>query len=361
MIKTVKKIKYCKAWVENINARCANKTKWGTSYCGLHYPKKKILTTLLEIFLSGIVGIILMLLLQDPLIQNLSKCPLLHWVDKNKPVIEKITPDIETSNAVDKNTKIFDILFYDKDSGIDLSKSYINVSIKGNNMYEHLGGKLDKTNSNLCFTLGKELKYGEYLLEVVLVDNAGNKNDKFKKNFVVREEDILEFSILYNNYEDYSDKEIFQPFLDEHKDLLADATLYIYYFNMHNKANMVNLKDLCFTVDVPGVIYSWKEVRAVDVKGIKSYQIADTMNQLRYPNDQFCLSQEFVNIDNIGPHGFYEAAILVGKFKRMPELKSQNIWEGIEVYGNYVYEGYGSSEMRKIEFRLPIDQINFKK
>ena len=352
----VMKIKYCRAYVENTKARCTKEAIWGTNYCWSHYPKRE---PFFSAIIGGIVGILLSLFLQDPLVQFFSKCSIFHWMDKNLPVIEKIIPEIDKSSIVDRSTTQFEILYSDKDSGLNFSKSYLKISYKDNQEYKSLVGELGKANSKLYFNLDKELKYGEYFFEVLLIDKANNKTE-FRKAFIVKEVEDLGFTVRYYKYEDCRDKEIFVPFLEGHRDLVNAHELYVYYLNVHNKASKVQLRDLYFTVDTPGVIFDWKEVGSVDVKGVKAYKLQDVLEPHRKLGSRVYVGQQFVNIDNLGPHGFYAVAILVGKIQLMPDVEKINIWEGIQIYGTYILEGYGSSEIKKIKFELPISKITSK-
>ncbi|OGX37104.1 MAG: hypothetical protein A3D87_00380 [Omnitrophica WOR_2 bacterium RIFCSPHIGHO2_02_FULL_50_17] len=339
----------CGAWVQSANARCAKRPISGTKYCWAHYPKKD---PFIFVIIGCIISILFNIFLQDPLAQSFSKCPGLHWVDKNKPLLEKIEPEIDKFSIVDKKTGRFEIIYSDKDSGVDLSRTSLKVSYKDNQQYKLVAGRLDKTKSKLSLRLDKELQYGEYLFEVTLIDKANNKTE-FRKPFVVREPEDLGFTVRYSKYENFQNKEIFTSFLERHKDLADTSELLVFYLNVHNKASSAQLRDLYFSVDFSGgIIFEWKDTGSVDIKDVNAYNLLKTHDGI---NERVYVNQRLVNIDRIGPHGFYTVAILVGKYP--PEIEEKDIWRGIGIYGHYTFEGYGSSETKKIKFELPIDKI----
>lgn len=357
----VKGNRYCCFFVKSNNAQCQKKAIVGSNFCWLHYPKETIVAIVASVLLGAILGLLLPLLFNDKLNNWFSKYTPLKYCDKNNPTIESIVPDINKLSNVDKKTKIFKVTFLENDSGIDSSRSNIKINYKDNQKVVPLRGKVEIMPSEITFLPDRELLYGEYELEALLIDKADRKTT-LTKDFVVQEEDVLGFQICYYKIEDCPDREIFQTYLEENKNLLSDSNLYVYYFTVSNKADKVQLRDLYIIFDVPGAIFDWKEVANFNTKGVHAYTPTDAFSinkpvtRTRFYGPQGC-----INIDNIGPHGCYSIAILVGIFKYTLGLKERNLWEGFEIYGTYIFEGYKSSEIRKIEFRLPLDQIELKK
>lgn len=336
MTKKVKEIRYCQAWASNTNAQCKYRAIRGTNYCWWHYPKKALVFELLIVLP---LTLILTLLFNGPLIWFLSKVPVLHRLDKNAPLIESVSPDIRKSPNVDKRTDVFNAAFLEEDSGIDYKKSDIKISYKDNQKNVSLKGKVNKTASEISFLPEKELQYGEYLLEVLLVDKANNKNE-FMKSFVVRERDELTAFVCYDTYENASDsdRKIFNSFLEDEKDLLEHFNLYIYKLTIGNKDDIAVLKDVYLAIDISGggVFLCWEQIGNFKAKRFGICSVAESLDK-RMKGHVYG-PQSFLNIDEIGSSGFATFFILAGQSKLLPEPE-EKIWEGIEIHGTYLSEG----------------------
>ncbi len=349
------KKKYCSAFVKSSNQQCKKTTLPFTNYCWWHYPKKALIIEFFIVF-------ILTLTLSDPSICFLSKISVFYYLDKNKPFVEKIVPPIDRSSLVDKTTKYFEIICGDKDSGLNLDKSYLKISRNENQTYTAINGKLDKTNFSFNFSLEKELKDGEYLLEVVLVDKANNKNE-FRAPFVVREKDELTFSVSYRKFEDSSDadRKIFNGLFESKNDLLENFEFYICKLDIRNKDSIAILRDIYLTIDDDsgGIFFEWEQVGNLNAKGLEVYgNLAESVDKRQ--KGRIYVGQNFLKIDEIGPRGFLTLYYLIGKNKSF--LKSlDNIPEHIAIYGTYLSEGYGSSESRRVNLRISKEQFKSSK
>lgn len=302
-------------------------------------------------FTGAILSLVLTLIFHEPLSHFLSKAPFFRYIDKNEPKIDVVKPNIDQSLNMDTGIRNFVVSFSEKDSGLSFSKSYLKISRKDNKGYESLNGNLElnENNSELSFTLDKELKHGEYLFEVLLVDRANNQKG-FRKEFMVEEKEPLNFSIEYENYEESSQKEIFADFHEEKKEFLKDNNLYIYRINFYNKDPIAVLKDLYLSIDISGgVFYYWYEISNFQTEGVKVINLSESMNkQLAESEMRVFLSQQFLNIKQMGPNGFLGFIILVGEFKSF--AKEHKTWKGIDIYGGYISEGYGNPQTQKVEY-----------
>lgn len=350
-ISPINRTKKCNAFVQKNNKQCQKAALPFTNYCWWHYPKKALIIEFVIVF-------ILTLTLSDPSKHFLSKIPVFYYLDQNKPFIEKIVPPIDRSSLIDKTTKYFEIFCGDKDSGLNLDKSYLKISRNENQAYAPISGKLDKTNFGFNFSLEKELKDGEYLLEVVLVDKADNKNE-FRTPFVVREKNELAFSISYRKFENNSvaDRKIFNGFFESKKDLVEHFEFYICKLDIRNRDSIAILKDIYLTIDDDsgGIFFEWEQVGNLNAKGLEVYgNLAESVDKRQ--KGRIHIGQNFLRIDEIGQRGFLTLYYLIGKNKSF--LKSQDkIPEHIVIYGTYLSEGYGSSESRKVNLRFSKEQF----
>ena len=64
------------------------------------------------------------------------------------------------------------------------------------------------------------------------------------------------------------------------------------------------------------------------------------------------MSTNHLHVEEIGPGGHLIFLILAGQSKLLPKRK-EKIWQGIQIYGSYLAEGYASSEDRKVYFAIP--------
>ncbi len=312
----INKEKLCGAFVKNTNQQCKKKPLPFANYCWWHYPKKALIVEFFIVF-------ILTLTLSDPSIHFLSKIPIFYYLDKNKPLVEKIIPAIDKSSLVDKTTKYFKISCEDKDSELNLDKSYLKISRKENQAYIPISGKLDKTNFSFNFSLEKELKYGEYLLEVLLVDKADNENE-FRVPFVVREKDELAFSTSYRKFEDSSvdDRKLFSDFFESKKGLVEHFEFYICKLDIRNKDSIAILRDIYLTIndDSGGIFFEWEQVGNLNTKGLEVYgDFAESFDKRRKGR---IYGGQNLKIDEIVQRGFLILYYLIGKDKSF--LKSQD-------------------------------------
>lgn len=344
-------IKYCREWVEGTGCRCKKRAILG-NHCWLHYPKKEPIITLV---IGSFLGLFVTLLFYDPLVHFLSKRTLFYYLDKKAPLIENITPDV-TRQSIDKTTKFFKLSFVESDSGLNSLQSYIKISYKDKEGYKSLPGALKITKSELGYTLEKEFKYGEYLFVARLVDRANNRTE-FSTPFVIRENDELTAFVSYDTYENASDsdRKIFDHFFENKEDFFQNFKLYIYKLTIGNKDDIAILKDIFLTVDMSDMFFCWEQIGNLHATIANIYGSAPESFDKRVKG-RFYIGQCFLNIEEIGPNGFISFLILVGRSKLLPAPK-EKIWEGIDIYGRYLSEGFGSSESRKVNLRISKEQF----
>jgi hypothetical protein len=296
---------------------------------------------------------VLPLLFNDPLNHFLSRYTPLTYCDKNSPEIIVLKPDINEAFTVDKKTKDFNVSFTDQDSGLDFSKSYLKVSYKEDRGYKALKGKLIHSNSDLSFHVEEDLKYGEYLFEVLLFDETKNKT-QFSKPFIIREGNELDHEIAYSQYEKASEKNrvLFNGFLETKKYGAGLDELYIYKIIISNRDDVVILKDIYLSLDIAdgGIFFSWEQIGSLYTNDeIKIYgTLAETIDKRE--GGRVYGSQDFIRIGELGPHGFVSFLVLIGRPKFLPKAE---IYQGIDIHGTYSAVGYGVLETRKVDLHIP--------
>lgn len=331
----------CNAFVEKNNARCENYVLGGTNYCFSHYPKKEPIV--LSLLLS-LLTFILTILFNEPLTNRLSKT--FHYLDDDLPTIKVMNPNIDKSMELDKNTKLFKIICFDKGSGLDLPKCLININDRKDGKRKLIVGKLNKSDRELSFILDTNLKNGEYDFEAFLIDKAGNKTDLILP-FIVRENEALQCTASYAKYEESQVKETFRSFIEEHKNpFLQTKDYYVYYLEFANKDNNVILKNLFFYIQTRGgIIWSWKKVQNRNAEGV---EVTLPWGQgLPRSQNQVFMDSGVIYIDKIGVEGFITVAILIDR----TELSGGVSPHAIELWGKYFSEGYGTSKIHEFEER----------
>ncbi len=349
-------MKQCNAFVKKTDAQCKNKSLFGSSYCFFHYPKKEATLTILA---SSLIGLFLSVMFSEPLTRILSKCPILYFVDKNKPIIESTTPDIKKLSTLDKNTKVFKVIYSDKDSGLNFANSYVKITYKNGEGYRPVEGKLNKTNSEFSLNVEKELEYGEYLFEALLMDKAGNRVEILEK-FVIEEKGGFSFGVNCYKFEKYEHQDTFNTFFESEAGKNEEFTklfdFYVYIFNAFNPNSKVILKNAYLTINTGETIFDIKEIRNYLVRGIKTFNMLETLNK-ELPTGHMFSSDGLLNIDEMAPRGLLSFAILVGVNKKMHEHLHSSKNETLRVDGVYSSEGYGVSELNEIDVMLPIKEI----
>jgi hypothetical protein len=345
-------MKKCQAWVERTNSSCVKSTMIGSNYCFWHYPKTPTLIML-------IIGLLLPIIFNKPITHFLSRCPLFYFLDETDPYIESIMPDLRKTPIIDKNTTIFKVVCSDKNSGLNLRDSNIKISYKEKE-YSFIKGKIDKANFELTFTPLEKLRYGEYLFEVILIDKANNKYE-FTKPFVVRDKDSeLTASVGYDTYKNVSDsdRKVFNYFFESKtKGQLESLDFYIYKLTISNNDQIAVLKDFYLTIDMPDMFFGWEQIGNFNAKRANIFG-SDAESFDKRLKGRVYINKNFLNIEEIGPTGSVTFLILGGRDRRLLTPKSKKkIWEGIHIDGTYSSEGYGSSESRKVDLRIPKEQF----
>jgi len=345
-------MKQCNAFVKKTNAQCKNKSLFGSNYCFSHCPKKEAIFTI-------IVSFVLSVIFSDPLTHYLSKLPTLYFLDKNKPIIESIIPDIKKSPTVEKNTKAFKVKYSDKDSGLDLVNSYVNIKYKTGEEYKPVEGKFKKTNSELSFNVQKELEYGEYLFDALLVDKARN-NAEILEKFVIKEKGGFSFGINCYKFEKYEHQDTFNTFFESEagkdKEFTKLFDFYVYIFNVFNLNSKVILKNAYLTINTGEIVFDIKEIKNYIARGIKTFNPIETFNK-ELPIGHMFSSEGLLNIEEMAPHGLLGFAILVGVNKELPRNLGGFKNKTLRINGVYSYDGYGVSEVKEIDVVLPIEEI----
>lgn len=214
--------------------------------------------------LALVLGLLLPLLLNAPLTRLLSQYWPFRYLDQKPPIIFDVSPDITRSDHVDANTIAFGVTYEDDCAGVESVKSDLNISYMGKNGYRIVGGKLARKHGRLDFTVDEKLKCGEYLLRITLCDKAKNTSES-KYSFVVPEDEILTISARYEEYEESKHKALVPAVLSDRVVPSADK-LYVYYVNLHNRAQKTYCRSLYVTIDIEGVIWRWEETGSADCK-----------------------------------------------------------------------------------------------
>lgn len=335
----------CQAFVKANNSQCQKKAFLNLKYCWWHYPKESLI---ISTIVGGFIGLVITLIFNDPLIKFFSKIPLFYYCDKIPPQIEKILPDIQSLSIEEKDIKSFLVQYREDGSGIDLSKSSIVVKMKDGPEYKLVKGELKQASSELEFTPTEELQYGEYLFETSLVDRGRNKIS-FEKTFIVKESCELDFGLSFMKYEDFSEKRIFNAFLEAHSDLTNNYIFYVYVLGIKNKTSKAIVKDINVSINPNYCVFACGEILNIKVSGVEFYDLTPKeLKSSMLPAEVF-LSQKFLRIENISPGGHVLLAMLVGDVKQLlEEERNKNIF----VEGSYFSECFGIREVKEIKFDL---------
>ena len=340
----IKRKKRCHFFIEKNNTRCQKKALWGTNFCWLHYPKKGSL--IVGAIGSIFIGLVITILFKDPLTHFLSKYRLLYFIDKDSPVIEDIIPDIRKLSTVAKNTNIFTLSCVDKDSGINTSRSYIKIRYRNNQGYELVKGRLDISAKELKFVPEKDLEYGQYSLEAYIVDNANNVLTS-SYSFVVKETEDLAFSADYHQYDASEHADFFPYSIIEGHERVFD--FYVCTLWIKNITSGMKIQNITVSIKPNALIFGWKEYMSEYAVGIEAYDRDKKWNQNR---SHFWGAVEELHIGEIAPQGYASFIILLTNSNEKREFK-----EKMDISGTYVCEGYGGSEVKKINLSIPIVKL----
>lgn len=290
--------------------------------------------------------------------RSLSRVPPFHYLDRNDPIVVEVVPDIRESDYVDADTRTFSVTCRDDCSGLDLTQCSINLYCLKDNEYEPLSGKSSINENRFDFMVDTELTHGEYFLRITLSDKANNMSE-FEYRFVVPEEEIIDISAVYEEYEEAKHKKLFRSFLDERGEVLDlhRYRLYVYRYGLRNKAEKTYCRSLHFSIGNQGVIFCWKEMSSVNCSGIVSLSFTESM-QKNVPKNMVFTSERMLSIDEIGPGGLARFAALVGFMKFDNFRPKVSTPREIGVFGTYVSEGYGRTTIENVRRWIPIKKSN---
>lgn len=334
-------MKYCNAFVQKHASQCKKYAIPGSGYCFIHQPKRELL---LSTLIGVILGLFTTILFNDPITTFLSRFNLFHYLDKEQPSMSSLIPNIKKNNTIDRLNKKFILSFDDKGSGIDIQSGSITIEHKKNDKFIMVQGKLNRSDSTLVFLTNEELEYGEYFLKASIKDYADNQIT-FSQTFYVKVPHEIGFHLKSYEFEKYKGKHIFASFLESNP--FENFNLYVYELNIHNKGYNSIISNLYLTLDVGIVVLQLKVYGSLHAKGITSYSSSELSPHMK---NRLYLSQRFLNIEELAPHGIIFFALLVGENRKLPILK-KNAPKSLYVSGTYISEGIGKTETRQIDFQ----------
>lgn len=186
-------------------------------------------------------------------------------------------------------------------------------------------------------------------LTVLFFEDLNN----LRRRFLVKEQEDLEISVSYETFNESQDKKEFLEFVGERKKLLSNSELFIYNINFRNKADKLLLRSMHITVDLSNIVYDWQEIGSFKVKNAIDYHLIDSANKGISKKRAF-VSQRFLRIDEIAPGGFIAFRVLAGSAKRRSKPSTMNVG----IFGNYISEGYGNTEIKEIKCWMPAKRGN---
>ena len=341
--------KYCNAYAVTTGQRCKIPALPGSNYCFRHYPKKE--------FLIGIViSLLLPILFHTPLMNLLSKIPILHYLDTDKPSIVYVTPDFEANTSIPPEQKTIEIAYQDLGSGISKLNSKIELYHKLETEYIPVKPVTTSNNdidSTFILSLNEKLKYGHYLLNIDLVDKASNKLIK-SYPFVVRENEYIKFSTTYCTFDKYKKKSIFSNTLKDKRIPFNKYNLFVYTVGISNQSSNALINSVNINISTQSIIFAFEEIGKYKTEKFRSYIIAEEMAK-NYPRGQVFLSHRDVFIEEMGPSGYIGFAMLVGESIDPKSDKDSEVSQHIGIHGGYSCQAYGTQELKKIDKWIPMN------
>lgn len=312
---------------------------------------KKIADILIGALLGAILGLILGVLFSDSLSEYLNDYRIFYFLDKEKPIVENIFPDITTDNKINEKPTVFEISVYDSGSGVDGNNSKIELWYKEKQRFKRIDCDLKKAKSDFTLKLPKKLKHGEYKLQLFLTDKANNYIEK-SYPFVLKEKENIGIRISCKPYVKAKKTKIFSDFLEEYIAKFKNPPLDEFFeidFVIGNNTKGAYLRDLNLSFGAGFVIYSFMESSKYRMK---NYELINaTLAYQRYmPEGAFFSSEQLLRIEQIAPHGLLHLIFLGSGSKSHPFFQSS-----VRIDGTYVFEGYGINEICTILKEVPIN------
>jgi len=305
--------------------------------------------TVIGAFIGGIFGLFLGLLFSDTINEFLSGYRIFYYLDKRKPIIKNITPDVCVSNRIYEKIDTFIVSAHDQGSGLHLPSSEVEILHKEAQNFKIVD--CDVVKSDLTFRIQprKALKSGQYLIRLSVVDRANNFL-KTSYPFIIKKKENISISIKSQLYADYDKKKVFSSFFENHPDISLYYDFYVLNISMQNNTEGAFLRDLYMTLDIDAqVIFSFIEIGSLEVKNFESYIAAESMNKM-LPRGKVFLSQRFLRIGEMAPKGIINIASLCGTSKKFPTSPPKSV----DIDGTYLFDGYGIREICEIQNSIPI-------
>lgn len=339
--------KKCNAYATTTQQRCKDYALPGSNYCFRHYPKRE--------FVIGIgISLIMPILFHDPLIRLLSKITILHYLDTVKPYISYTIPDFAANKSISPDINEIEIAYQESGSGINRSQSKIELYLKRGVDYisiQQSEGYENKVDSTLVLDLKEKLKYGQYRLDVSLVDKASNRLDT-SYPFVVRETEYIKVSTSYCTFDKYKRQRIFSRVLEDERIDFDKFNLYVYTIGLSNESSNALLKSINLNISTQSIIFAFEETGKYKTEKYRSYIISEEAAK-QNPRGHVFLSHRDVFIEEIGPSGWIGFTLLVGE--SINSKTKSDVSQHIGIHGSYSCDAYGIQELRQIHEWIPMN------
>jgi hypothetical protein len=347
MQRSKKAKKQCNALAKTTKLGCKKYALPGSNYCFQHYPKR-------EFVIGMLISLLMPILFHEPLINLLTKIPILYYLDTVKPYISQTVPDFVADKSISPDINAIEIGYLELGSGLDNSRSKIELYMKSGINYvltQSSAGYGQTGDSTWVFELKEKLKYGQYRLDVSLVDKGSNRLDA-SYPFVIREADYIKVSTSYCPFDTYKKKALFSGILEDERISFDKYNLFVYTIGLSNGSSNAVLKSINVNISTQSIIFAFEEIGKYKTEKCRSYAITEEASR-QFPTGHVFLSHRDVFIEEIGPSGWIGFALLVGEM--IDSKNESDVSQHIGIHGNYSCDAYGIQELRHINEWIPMN------
>lgn len=159
--------------------------------------RRRSISALLSVLVT-ILSVVITVLLSPFFNDFVSKY--LPYLDMKPPQITGIAPDIRNTVLVDARISDFVIYYDEKGSGLSLKDSKISIERKLDR--RPIASQLEVKSGELHLVLDDTLDYGEYLIDMRLVDHKGNQT-QLTLPFLIREGNDIKLTLHAHRFDDF--------------------------------------------------------------------------------------------------------------------------------------------------------------
>lgn len=333
--------KQCRTLNESQNMRCLKDALPASRYCYRHYPKRGMIYSLMA---GMALGVILVFLIHFSPDRFLERYPVFYYLDRTPPQLKSLSPDVRRFKYVDRDLRVFQLQPAEGGSGVDWTRSRIELKRDLGGKTEIVPGKSAPYGGMLRFEAPAPLEEGNYFIEALLVDRAGHEI-QIVDSFMAASGDLGVSVRRHPLYKDAA-PETFQELTD--LSAIAPEELMVYRIDVfHQAPQAAVLKNVKIQTEFPGPVLAMFEIGSSGTDREDPFPVTGK----KFWKQKKFTDRKWIEIGQLDAHGMIAFAVLV-----KCSADRAVFHQALSFSGTYDYQSYQNSGTRHAGFWVPVKE-----